>query len=487
MANGPKMLRITDIQDNRVEWKSVPRCECDAPERYLLSAGDIVIARTGATTGKSFLLGEVPEASVFASYLIRVQPGPSVIPAYLARYMQSPTYWAQITTVSKGTAQPGANASILGGLELPLAPIDEQRRLVAKLETLQSRSGRARVALDAVPPLLEKLRQSVLAAAFRGDLTADWRAQNPNTEPASDLLARIRTERRKKWEEAELAKLKAKGKAPTDDKWKAKYEEPNRLDASELPDLPDGWCWARWGEVGFAQNGRAFPSSEYATTGMKLLRPGNLHVAGHLEWTDENTRRMPAKWAEEFPDFVVGDAQLLMNLTAQSLKDEFLGRVCLSGEGERCLLNQRIARLTPITMPPEYWLWFFKSPSFRRYVDTLNTGSLIQHMFTSQVEAAAVPLMPLAEAKVLVTRIAAKLQALHQIGAVLAAQYDRLTELERSVLVKAFRGELVPQDPNDEPADVLLSRTTTALEAPKPSKTTRRKTQESRGARQEEA
>ncbi|MBK6463039.1 MAG: hypothetical protein IPF92_18840 [Myxococcales bacterium] len=95
-----------------------------------------------------------------------------------------------------------------------------------------------------MPPLLEKLRQSILAAAFRGDLTKDWRAKNRDVEPASELLKRIRVERRKKWEEAELAKMTAKGKAPRDDAWKGKYKEPEPVDATGLPELPEGWCWA---------------------------------------------------------------------------------------------------------------------------------------------------------------------------------------------------------------------------------------------------
>ncbi len=79
---------------------------------------------------------------------------------------------------------------------------------------MQERTRRAREALAEVGPLLEEFRQSVLAAAFRGDLTADWRAAHPNVEPASELLARIRAERRRRWEEAELAKYEAAGKKP---------------------------------------------------------------------------------------------------------------------------------------------------------------------------------------------------------------------------------------------------------------------------------
>ena len=122
-----------------------------------------------------------------------------------------------------------------------------------------------------MPPLLEKLRQSILAAAFRGDLTKDWRAKNPNVEPASALLARIRTERRAKWEESELAKMKAKGKPPTDDKLKAKYKEPEPVDTTGLPELPEGWCWASLDELLSEElaNGRSVPTDD---AGFPVLR-----------------------------------------------------------------------------------------------------------------------------------------------------------------------------------------------------------------------
>src|SRR5690606_18341217 len=115
----------------------------------------------------------------------------------------------------------------------------------------------AREALDEVPQLLGKLRQSILAAAFRGDLTRKWREQNPGAEPASILLQRIRTERRTRWEEAELAKMQAKGKEPKDDKWKAKYKEPEPGDTEGLPELPEGWCWARFPELGELARGKS--------------------------------------------------------------------------------------------------------------------------------------------------------------------------------------------------------------------------------------
>lgn len=105
---GPKFLRITDIQDSKVDWDSVPYCECPQPEKYLLKSKDIVFARTGATTGKSFLIQECPE-SVFASYLIRLRVLHTVTPEHLYAFFQSPDYWSQITDEKKGTGQPNVN------------------------------------------------------------------------------------------------------------------------------------------------------------------------------------------------------------------------------------------------------------------------------------------------------------------------------------------------------------------------------------------
>ncbi len=462
---GPRFLRITDIQNGSVNWEIVPYCECDDVDKYALKNGDIVIARTGATTGKSFLIGDLAERSVFASYLIRLETLEDLSAVYLSQFMQTPHYWQQITTVSKGSAQPGANASILSKLAIPVSPLPEQRRIVSKIESLQERSSRARRAISEVGPLLEQFRQSVLRAAFQGDLTAEWREAHPDVEPASELLERIRTERRQRWEQSELAKYEAKSKQPPQG-WQDKYIEPEPVDESELHELPDGWCWTRWEEVGFCQNGRAFPSKHYAESGVKLLRPGNLHVSGAVIWNESNSRFMPDEWEAEHPTYVVGKNELVMNLTAQSLKDEFLGRVCLTGPDEHCLLNQRIARITPVApLTPEFCLLLFKSPIFRRYVDTLNTGSLIQHMFTTQVVDFALPLPPLEEHAAIIEAVQTAIEARNAIDDAVAESESELTQLDQSILAKAFRGELVPQDPNDEPASVLLDRIRSTREA----------------------
>ncbi len=150
--------------------------------------------------------------------------------------------------------------------------LHEQRRIVSKLESLLARSRRAKEALDAIPALLERFRQSVLAAAFRGDLTADWRAQHPDVEPASKLLERIRAERRLRWEEAELEKMRATGKVPQNDAWKVKYKA-KPIDIIEgcqsLPQTGAGQAWAPVQQTGLPQpQGTGTPSGSTRNFGV---------------------------------------------------------------------------------------------------------------------------------------------------------------------------------------------------------------------------
>jgi type I restriction enzyme S subunit len=161
---GPKFLRITDIQDGQVNWQIVPFCECNPADEASsrLKPGDIVFARTGATTGKSFLIQTCPDRSVFASYLIRVRAGEKVLPAYLAHFFRTPSYWAQISRSSRGAAQAGVNATSLKSLELPLPPMDEQRRIAAILDAAAVLCAKRRAALAK----LDTLAQSIFIEMF---------------------------------------------------------------------------------------------------------------------------------------------------------------------------------------------------------------------------------------------------------------------------------------------------------------------------------
>jgi type I restriction enzyme S subunit len=166
---GPKFLRITDIQNGRVNWETVPYCRCTNPEKYLLKKNDILFARTGATTGKSFLIHDCPEA-IFASYLIRLRIKHSVTPDYLYKYFQTPSYWSQIMDEKKGTGQPNMNGKKLSQVRVPMVSSKEQHRIVEYLNDLQAKVEAVKKLQADTEAELEALLPAILEKAFRGEL-----------------------------------------------------------------------------------------------------------------------------------------------------------------------------------------------------------------------------------------------------------------------------------------------------------------------------
>ena len=131
-----KLLRITDIQNNKVDWETVPFTDFDDDKvaSYILYDGDIVFARTGATVGKSYLIKGLSQKAIYASYLIRVQTFYLILPEYVKLFFESGYYWEQIELTSVGIGQPHVNGTILGSLNIPLPPFAEQKRIVIEID-----------------------------------------------------------------------------------------------------------------------------------------------------------------------------------------------------------------------------------------------------------------------------------------------------------------------------------------------------------------
>ncbi len=149
-----KYLRTTDISDGQINWSSVPYC-ADAPddiEKYRVHSNDILVSRAGSV-GVSYRIKDVPADAVFASYLIRFNALEGIEPKFVEAFLNSKEYWEAISEFTAGIAIPNVNASKLASLELPLAPLDEQRRIVAKLEKLLGQVETCQQRLAKIPVL----------------------------------------------------------------------------------------------------------------------------------------------------------------------------------------------------------------------------------------------------------------------------------------------------------------------------------------------
>lgn len=188
---GPKFLRITDIQDNKVDWDEVPWCPIDEDgmKQYAVEIGDIMIARTGATTGKSYLICDDVEA-VFASFLIRLKVvNKNLDYNYLYGYMQSEDYWRQITDFSSGIAQPGLNASKLKQIKFKCPTLPEQHEIVRLIDDLLARERKAQQATEQALASIDLMKKSILARAFRGELGTNKASEASALELLRQVLA----------------------------------------------------------------------------------------------------------------------------------------------------------------------------------------------------------------------------------------------------------------------------------------------------------
>lgn len=188
---GPKFLRITDIQDNKVNWEEVPWCPIDEAgmKQYAVQIGDIMIARTGATTGKSYLICDDVEA-VFASFLIRLKVVDKNLDYnYLYGYMQSEDYWRQITDFSSGIAQPGVNANKLKQIKFKCPSLPEQHEIVRLIDDLLARERAAQQAAEQALASIDLMKKSILARAFRGELGTNKASEASALELLRQVLA----------------------------------------------------------------------------------------------------------------------------------------------------------------------------------------------------------------------------------------------------------------------------------------------------------
>ncbi|NLE90006.1 MAG: restriction endonuclease subunit S, partial [Dehalococcoidales bacterium] len=322
----------------------------------------------------------------------------------------------------------------LARFALPLPPLPEQHRIVSKLEELFSRLDAGVEALNAIKLQLKRYRQAVLKAAFEGKLTAEWReAHKGELEPASVLLENIKLERKKS----------------------GKYKELPPLDTSNLPELPEGWGWTRVGELGsLIQYGTSDKANE-DSRGIPIIRMGNIQD-GKLVL--DNLKYMPYDYPE-LNDFLLHDGDILFNRTNSA---ELVGKSAVYNSScPKAIFASYLIRikLKAENYLPEILSNYINSCYGRAYIGSVVSQQVGQaNVNGTKLSLMPVPLFPLDEQKKVYEIINLCFSLADKIEEVLQRCLKQSDRLRQSILKTAFEGKLVPQDPSDEPAELLLER-----------------------------
>lgn len=448
-ANMRPYLRVANVFEARIDTRSVYEMNFTPQEFeiYKLSVGDILLneGQSKELVGRPAIYkGEVPGAC-FTNSLIRFKPIGEISPEWVLLsfrlYMHSGVF-QNIARWTTNIAHLSANR--LGDLPFRVPPRCEQAELTAEVDTQESRIDAGVAALKRVQANLKRYRASVLKAACEGRLVpteADLaRRESRDYEPASALLQRILKERRHHWEASELAKLKAKGKSPTDDRWKAKYKTPESADTTGLPELPIGWCWATLEQLSWDSGYGTSAKCEAEAEGAPVLRIPNL-VDGAIDLAKLKFSLTPLTDSHEAlapGDFLVvrtngskdliGKGGLVMN---QFPRLHFFASYLIR------------FRLVPVETLSSWVAAYWRSPDARSQVIANAATSAGQYNVSlTELSRIVVPLPPQSEQKRILTEFERLFGIANRLGDAAATDGLRAERLRQSILRSAFEGKL---------------------------------------------
>ena len=326
---------------------------------------------------------------------------------------------------------------------------------------------------------LKRYRASVLQAACVGRLVPTEaelaRAEGRAYESADQLLQRILQERRAKWESEQLTAMKAEGKIPKDERWKSKYREPAKPDTSELPELPEGWVWSTLSQATEIQGGiQKQPKRRPIENYYPYLRVANV-LRNKLDLSEVHEIEL---FGDELQRLCLKAGDLLI-VEGNGSSTE-IGRMAVWNDViENCVHQNHIIRARPWDeFLPTFIVSYWNSPEgSRRVMHVASSTSGLYTLSVSKVSQLPIPIPPVAEQRRIIAEVERRLSVIDELEAVIATNLKRTDRLRQAILKRAFEGKLVPQDPTDEPASILLERIRTERERPteKP-KTTPRQT-----------
>ena len=390
-----RMVRISDIQDNKVLWNTVPFCMIEEKdiETYLLKINDILFARTGGTVGKSFLVKDVPMKSIYAGYLIRTRYSSLLCPHYMKAFMESQLYWEQLKNGTIATAQPNCNGKTLAKMLLPIPPINEQKRIVERLHRISpfiERYSKSQDTLNLMNmQIREQLKKSVLQEAIQGKLVPQIAEEGTSQE----LLEQIKLEKQKLIKEGKLKKSSLfdsiiyKG---DDNKYFEKIGKQEIDITDEIPfEIPTSWSWTRIHNI-FQVNPKnmADDPTKSAFIPMEKIRAsyGSIYTFDVVKWGEIK---------KSFTHFADGDIAFAKITPCFQNRKSVIFSGLPNGIGAG---TTELKVLRPIGEIINRWylLYFLKTPYFIDEATFKGTANQ-QRIITGYLENKLFPLPPLQE------------------------------------------------------------------------------------------
>jgi type I restriction enzyme, S subunit len=422
-----RLLQLADVGDGVFVDKSNRFVNDETFEQLRCTEvfeGDVLIARMPDPLGRACLAPRLRQRCITVVDVAIVRPGPSSVQSkWLMHFLNAPSVRQVIELQSSGTTRRRISRGNLAQLELPVPPIPEQKRIADKLDALLARVNACRERLDRVPNILKRFRQSVLAAATSGELTREWREER---RLGSDVQS------------FQLA------------------------DAEAVRDFsfPASWSARRLADIATITGGVTKDSKKQSADFVELpyLRVANVQ-RGYLDLSEVKTIRVPP---DRVSDLLLRAGDILFNEGGDIDK---LGRGWIwNDELPACVFQNHVfrARLLDPTFEPRYFSWYGNSRGYEYFLARGKQTTNLASINKSVLSALPVAVPPADEQAEIVRRTSELLQFADGLERHCTRAAAQVASLTPSALAKAFRGELVAQDPNDEPASALLAKLKTA-------------------------
>jgi len=413
-------------------------------ETYLLKEDDLLFNTRNSKelVGKTGIVKNILKNSIFNNNLMRIRVSEDILPDFICYQMCSPEFQRRMNLVKRATTNVAAiYGKDLFPLYIVLAPTLEQHRIVTKIEELFTKLDAGIKQLDCVKAQFNVYRQAVLKSAMTGKLTEQWRTEHKDKiEPASVLLEKIKEERKQK-----LGK---------------KYKESPSVDTSNLPELPKSWKWTtidnivrlEKGSIRMGPFGSQLKKAELTDKGIRVLWIENI-VNNRFEYG--NGKFITEKKYEQLKGFTVTSGELLVTMMGTigrvAVVPNDIGKAIISSHLLRIKLDKRICL-------PEYLKYCILSEYSKKQLDFHSRGVVMKGLNTDIIKSIIFPLPPLIEQNIIVEEIERHFSVIEDITKTAHQGIEQAERLRQSILKQAFEGKLVPQDPTDEPASMLLER-----------------------------